>query len=479
MPAPRVISLLHVSTDAQDVARQRTDIERLKRAYNLEVIRTLELVGVSGTATLTNEQVQQVLRDVQQPGVAGVAASAVDRVFRPKRGGDCAILDAFQDARKALWTVRDGYIEPWTDEGWERAMAAAVRAGSEWREIRRRSMDGKEEKRNLGRHVNGPRSLPRGVAFDKATGKWSYLEPDCSRVARMFQLFLDGWSLHAIAAEVGGGWTYQGVKNTLRNRIWAFGERVYPPDGRREQPLVVKVIDKPLISAEIWQHVQDILDRRREHWCRTKRPSRFLLSGLLRCQCGKVCYLRVRSRNSSHDTYLCSSRYPSGIGCGMRRVWRESVDATVVEIIQDCFQSPERLIPLLEAIKQRALEVELAAPQIKMDANPRGRLESKRERILEQRADGLISREQCIERVAAVDRELAALAQPPQPLPEIPPAILFQAIRNIFLEFERHSFEHQRAILQSIIREITLANSAIISITLKGVKVRSHSTTPC
>jgi hypothetical protein len=28
--------------------------------------------------------------------------------------------------------VRDGHIELWTDEGWERFMTALTRAGSEW-----------------------------------------------------------------------------------------------------------------------------------------------------------------------------------------------------------------------------------------------------------------------------------------------------------------------------------------------------------
>ena len=52
-PIPRnIIELLRTSTDLQDVARQRTDLERLKKRFNLQAVRTLELHGVSGTATL-------------------------------------------------------------------------------------------------------------------------------------------------------------------------------------------------------------------------------------------------------------------------------------------------------------------------------------------------------------------------------------------------------------------------------------------
>jgi DNA invertase Pin-like site-specific DNA recombinase len=476
---PRVISLLRVSTDAQDLMRQRSDIARLERRFKLQTVRTLELSGVSGTAVLNNGQIQQVLRDLARPEVDGIAVSALDRLFRPKKFGDFSIFDPFRDSRKLIWSIREGEIDPSSDEGFSACVHAGERAGSEWRELRRRSMDGKEEKRRLGRHVQGPVALPRGVAFDKATGAWSYIEPDASRVARMFELFLEGYSLHAIADAVGGGWSFQGVRRTLRNRIWGYGERTYKADSRREQPLVVQVIDKPLIAPEVFERVQGILDGREHHWRQSRRPTRFLLAGLLKCSCGKPCYLRTRSRNSSHDTYVCASRHPSGPGCGMRRVWRESVDEAVVRLIQDCFRSPERLLPMLEAIRLRSIEAAGTAPPPEPVAQSRARLEAKRERILEQRADGLISREQCNERVAVIDDALAELARPVEPRPEIPPAIVIQALRNIFQGFEGYTSEQQRSILRSVLAEIVLSGNAIVSVTFNGVKLNSRSRSRC
>jgi hypothetical protein len=93
-PTPKnIIELLRVSTDLQDVARQRTDLERLKKRFNLNAVRTLELHGVSGTATLDNEQVQQVLNDLGRSDVHGIGLSSLDRLFRPgKRYGQFAIL---------------------------------------------------------------------------------------------------------------------------------------------------------------------------------------------------------------------------------------------------------------------------------------------------------------------------------------------------------------------------------------------------
>src|SRR6516164_9535418 len=119
-----------------------------------------------------------------------------------------------------------------------------------------------------------------GVSFDKATGEWRYEEPDCSRVARMYPLLLAGDSCEDIAKKLGGGWTGRGVAWTLRKTIWAFGTRTYPADANREEPLTVKVIDKPLVPVDVWEAAQQELDRRKNRWYGRKRPARFLASGL-------------------------------------------------------------------------------------------------------------------------------------------------------------------------------------------------------
>ena len=183
----RALALLRVSTDGQDVQRQRADIEKLKKLHSLEIVRTLELVGISGTAMLTNEQTQQLLQEVAQPGIDGLAASAVDRVIRPKRGRDFGILDGLQDAKRHLWTVRDGHMDLGSPEGWERAMAASLRAGSELQEILRRVRDGKAEKKAEGRAVNGNAVLPDGLKFDGRTGLWSYDAGRVGKGARAYQ----------------------------------------------------------------------------------------------------------------------------------------------------------------------------------------------------------------------------------------------------------------------------------------------------
>jgi hypothetical protein len=479
----RVIAVLRASSDSQDVRRQHGDIARVARAHNLEVIRTLELVGVSGTAVLDNSQIQHVLADLERPEVDGVALSALDRLFRPKRYGHFAILDRFCDQRKKIWSAREGEVDPLTDEGYDKCISAGGRAGAEWRELRRRTMQGKEVLRTEGRHVNGDVTLPRGVAYDKHTGKWSYREPDAARVARMFRLVLQGYSLHRIA-EVVGGWTHMGVMHALRNPIYGLGTRVYPADGQRQEPLIVKVIDQPLVSTEVWHRVQALLDSRSDRWRQTKRPPRFLGSGLLRCGiCGKAVYVRGKGRPTSHDMYICASRHPGGSGCGMRSLWREVVDEAVERLVAEQLASGAVLRAVLRARAERAPD------KARDSAAAQKALEAKRERILEQRADGLISREACNAKASGIDRELAALRAelPRNPLAALDLARLARGIAGEFRLFRSMPFAKKRELLQRAVAEIILADGQIPSLTLRGgflsemagVNLEARSTSPC
>jgi hypothetical protein len=294
----RAIALFRVSSNAQDMARQKHDLERVRRKHDLDIVETLELDGVSGRRVLQDARFVRVLDGLRRRAdVHGLALSSIDRFFRTDRYSDTGIFEPLADARKLIWSAREGEVEAWTDAGFDTCMTAALKSGAEWRELRRRTMDGKEDKRRDKRHVNGSHTLPRGVAYDKATERWSYQEPDCLRVPRMCERLLAGDSFDTIAAKVGGGWTYQGVRLTLRNPIWAFGTRVYPANSHREEAFEVKVIDQPLIPLSTWKAVQKELDRRKTTWRKTKQPPRFLLSGLLKCDCGKSWYVRCGSPN--------------------------------------------------------------------------------------------------------------------------------------------------------------------------------------
>ena len=468
MKKPRVLALVRVSGDRQDVARQRRDLQRLQDRYGLVIQRTLELHGVSGTKVLDNSEVQKLLDDLDDPSIDGLAVSAIDRLLRPKRYQTFAVFDRFVDLKKVIWSQAEGYADPATDEGYDTCIGAASRAGSEWRRLIQRVRDGKEECRLAKGNPDGPATLPRGLLHSKATG-WAYDEAETARIAEMFQLCLEGWSYHRIAAKVGNGWTFQGVRSTLRNRLWRDGTRTYSANAIRFTPLVQKVIE-PLIPPEIFDACQREMERRKESWGSSRRPRRFLLSGLLSCTCGKPWYMRcagAKEGTRKADYYYCSSRFPGhGPWCGARSFQRQALEHVVTGEVSQALCSEAVLLPILtEAFREKPRE---GGRNVEGEIR---KLEAKRDRIVEMRADGAISREECAKRLSAVDGELyhlrraAALETAPAGMD---PRRIAAGFIRIFARFGKLAFADQRQLLEETIRTITIVDGAIPRLTLSG-----------
>jgi hypothetical protein len=463
----RAIALLRVSSRPQEMSRQRADISRLEKKFGLTIVETVELDGVSGRFVRENPRFMQVLEDIRRRAdVDGIALSAIDRFFRTNRYGDTAIFEPLADSRKLIWSAAEGEVDVATDAGFSTCMTAALKSGSEWRELRRRTWDGREEKRREKKHPGGAHTLPRGVTFDRATGKWAYCEPHASNIVRMYELLLAGESLHGIASKIGG-WTFQGVRGVLRNRIWAFGTRFYPANDHREEAYEVKVIDTPLIPVSIWQAAQRELDSRKDSWRQTKKPPQFLLSGLLKCECGRPWY--GQSGTAGYTYYRCGSRHyktrkDSGPACGACSLRQKFVDAVVLKKASESFTDAAVLAELLKGIAEPPAQARTSAKEI-------ARLEGRRERILEQRSDGLITRDDCIAKVAVIDRELqtarAAIHTAGQ-TPAIDPKRLVAGMVRAFAGLDRKPFEFQRALLSAAIREIVVDGRTIVQLTFRG-----------
>lgn len=464
MKTRRAIALMRVSSKAQEIARQKTDIERLRKKYDLEIVEIIALDGVSGRKVLKDARFLKILDDLRRRAdVDGICVSAIDRYFRTDEYTDTGIFQPLKVARKFIWSKAEGEVAPWTPAGFNVCMTAALKSGAEWRTLRDRCMDGKETMRLEGKHVNGDASLPRGVHYDTVTETWSYQEPDCTRVQRMVELFLAGDSYHTIAAKVGGGWTYGGVRHTLRNPIWAYGTRVYPADEYREEAYEVRVIEQTLIPVATWEMVQKEFARRNQSWRKTKKAPRFLLSSLLKCACGKSWYTLVGSPTKPRAYYYCSTRFRGrGPHCGAASLQQKSADAFVARMAGESFTDLAVVAQMFKSIATP----DTAAPDTTKEI---ARLEGKRERILEQRSDGLITREKCNQQVAVIDRELqAARATVAAPAPVIDAKRLAAGLVRVFARFHKRAFAFQRDLLREAVRDIVVENGTILRFTFRG-----------
>lgn len=179
-PAPKslkVFEFKRVSTDRQDTERQDFDLSDNRARFPMQVVRSIA-VKVSGTKVMTNDAVQQMMAEL--PKVDGVSVSSIDRLFRPD-DFSFLLLQEFHKHRKVIISTKENYVEPWTPEGWATCMRAAIQAGSELFEIKRRTSGG----RRTAHAHNTPMNTapPYGILYvDKysrdAQGKCQYFIED-------------------------------------------------------------------------------------------------------------------------------------------------------------------------------------------------------------------------------------------------------------------------------------------------------------
>jgi site-specific DNA recombinase len=458
----RAIAILRVSTDQQDVERQRRDVAAASRVHNLEITRTLELADLSGTKMMTNDEVRRVLADLARPEIAGVVVSAIDRLIRPGFLGDLQIFDAFQRTKKLIWTPGQE-IDVTTHTGFLTSGIMGVIAGFERQMILARTSAGREICRQRGGNPCGSVVLPRGVSYSKSAG-WAYT-PEAEFVRKAYDLLFERRSWHDIADRLGGSFTYNGIRVSLMNPIWK-GIRRYTEG--RDEPLELKVIAPPLISPARWEAAQKIILEKRTHWAKTKRPARFLLSGLLRCACGKPVYLRCGSRSTPRHYYYCSSQFPGhGPRCGARSSQQEPTDQTVERIVST---------QLLDTAYLRTVPAKIRSSQPACADNAeelsrqREKLEAERQRLLRLTLKGTCTEEDFAresKRIEAEMRGLDLLTPPPMPT-TLDPAKLVVRITRTFARFAKQPFEEKRNLLRVVFKEIVLDNGAIPAFTLNG-----------
>jgi site-specific DNA recombinase len=462
----QAIAILRVSTDAQDLERQRRDIAAAARVHNLKIVRTLELEGLSGTKTLTNTEVRRVLADLSRPDIAGVCISAIDRLVRPGELGDLAIFDAFQRTKKRIFTPGQE-IDLTTQAGFLTSGIMGIVAGLERQMILARTLAGKEIIRQRGGNPGGAVALPRGLGYIKAAG-WCYEEPDAARIKLAYDLLFERLSWRTIAERIGGGWTHEGIRRSLQNPVWK-GLRRYTHG--RETPLEVPLDIEPLIPPERWEAAQQIILERHQHWMKTLKPPRFLLTGLLRCACGKRMYIRSvgsEDRTRQRNYYYCASALPAyGPRCGARTVQQEAADRTVERIAST---------ELLDAGFLKAILGQFQGGQTSRNENAaklareRSKLEAERQELLRLTLKKVCTEDDFARESKRIEAELRSRdARLAAPLPDaLDPARLVVRITRAFARFANKPFREKRSVLQAAVREIVIENLGIRSVTLNG-----------
>ena len=82
-----------MKTARESLPSERPTAERA-RAYGLNIVRTIEIVDVSGAAVLSSPEMQELLRLMESPDIHGVVTKEFSRLMRPEKFTDYALLQA-------------------------------------------------------------------------------------------------------------------------------------------------------------------------------------------------------------------------------------------------------------------------------------------------------------------------------------------------------------------------------------------------
>jgi site-specific DNA recombinase len=500
-----VIELIRVSTEGQasedraGIPAQREANRRTAQAYGLTIVKSIEIVDVSGAAVLSSPQMQELLRMIESPEIHGVVAKEFSRLMRPEKFTDYALLQQFIDTRTVLY-LPDGPIDLASKSGRLLGTIRAALAGLERSEIIERMNDAKESMRRAGKHPGGESSLPYGVAYSPKTG-WSYTA-DAEKVRTAFHLFLSGETSYTVLSQKLHI-PRTNVRFILENPIYT-GWRVYRekrdpsaigyvsrPGGRQgyrrkierapDEVIRARVLD-PIVSEADFNHVQHIIRLKKEkHWrSYAEAPNHYTYNGFLTCgDCSSLLY----THTAKDEYYVCKSRNTREarlraarglIPCSNSYILRKKLEPKIDFLLGEKLREPEFLSRVVDEFNAGIQKfVSTAATEKIVVSQKLASLEAKRQRILEAFFDGTIDKHERDSRIANIDSELSAFRQilldSTPVVPEARTDADFGEILEPFAEWEFLERDDKRALLAALCPEIRVERYVVKSLMLNLV----------
>lgn len=507
-----VIELIRVSTEEQagedraGIPAQREANRRTAKAYGLTIVRSIEIVDVSGAAVLSSPQMQELLRLMESPEVHGVVTKEFSRLMRPEKFTDYALLQQFTDTGTVLY-LPDGPIDLASKSGRLLGTIRAAMAGLERREILDRMNDAKESMRRAGKHAGGESSLPYGVAYAPKTG-WSY-NADAEKVRTAFRLFLSGETSYTVLSQKLHI-PRTNVRFILENPIYT-GWRVYRekrdpsaagyvsgPGGlqghrrkiRRapDEVIRVKVLDA-MVSEADFSRVQQIIElKKQKHWrSYAETPNRYTYNGFLTCgDCASLLY----THTAKDEFYVCKSRNTREarlratrglMPCSNRYMLRKKLEPKIDFLLGEKLREPEFLSRIVDEFNARTQSTASTAAVERFVIDKKlSALEARRQRILEAFFDGAIDKTERETRIAQVEGEVSAfrriLLDTLPAVPDVTTKAEIEQALEPFAEWEFLEREDKRALLTALCPEIQVDRYVVKSLMVKLVtEIRSDS----
>lgn len=310
----RVGIWIRVSTEDQAQGDSPQHHEHRARAYaelkDWAVIEVYHLEAVSGKAVINHAEAQRMLTDVRRGHISGLIFSKLARLARNTREL-LEFADIFQKYGADL-TSLDESIDTSTPVG--RFFYTLIAAMAEWErgEIASRVRASVPIRAQLGKPLGG--EAPFGYRWEN---KELVLDPDEAPVRRLVhELFVEHRRKHTVARILNtqgyrtrhGQFTDTSIDRMLRDPIakgmrrtnytQSLGDKKHWKVKAQEEWVFVPA--PRIISDELWNTCNQILDEMTQRHGKVRRKGVHLFSGIVACECGANMYMRTRS-----PKYVC------------------------------------------------------------------------------------------------------------------------------------------------------------------------------
>ncbi len=326
--------------------RQRADIERAATDLGL-VPAEPRWYERTGSGECKSEELLSALADARA-GAYDVLMVLTTSRFARNRSEAVRMKAEFARTSTVVYFVSERIVSGARQTALLEGVKEVVDA--EENEVRRMWIAGGHRERMLSGRWLG--AIPVGyrkaiVDFPDGTRGWDGgLEPDpvtAPVVRSVFDLFAAGMEPREVAYRTNGGsirsargpWSRGQVVKVLRNPVyrgWLVRYRLhrdghyYPEsdeqDGRRQ----MQGSWEPLVSEELWENVQRVLDGRASVGARAQGRRKYPLSAVLRCAACGHRFSGVRGGNNRRY-YRCSKRADDGT-CDARSIRADDAEAT-------------------------------------------------------------------------------------------------------------------------------------------------------